>query len=151
MTDLGMEFMGRDPYVLPLTVSTGEAVGLWLRHKHPTHTAKLVARDIGSDPRTAENIIAGHLSAATITKLTRAYGWRFWAEIGSAVIGETHAQAINRELEDIDNDRRELEEQDRALRLQREALRARGSVDRGQLRLVVENDSEPRGEASGGR
>jgi plasmid maintenance system antidote protein VapI len=56
---------------------------------HPVHTAKHVARALNCTPKTAENILAGHLSARSITRLTMAYGLGFLIDVGAAVTGTT--------------------------------------------------------------
>lgn len=141
-----MEIMGHDPQLLQLPLTVGEAVGRWLKHQHPNNTAKQVARDVGVDPRTAENLLAGHLSALTFTKLVRAYGWPFLATVGAASIGETYEQSINRELEAIDRERQRLDEMEARARASWAAVRARGSVDGGGLRLVHPEDGHAIGE-----
>jgi hypothetical protein len=146
MSEGFLEFMGHDPYKLQLSPAMGEAVSKWLKHLHPTNTAKMVARDAGLDTRTAENILDEHLSGVTFTKLLRAYGWRFLTAVGAAVIGETYENSINRELEEIAHDRRELEAREASLRNSYARLRARSSLDPGGLRLVSEKDPDARGE-----
>lgn len=130
------QIMGFDPQELHLSLSVGEAVGRWLKHRHPINTAKEVARAAGVDPRTAENILAGHLSANTFTRLCRAYGWAFLAAVGAATIGEAYEDAINRELEEIANERRDIEARERRLRGSYARLHTRRTVDPGGLRLV---------------
>lgn len=147
MTEGICDFMGYDPHNLRLTAQVGEAVSCWLRAHHKRDAAKNIARNIGCDVRTAENILQGHLSGTTLTKLLAAYGWPFLAGIGAAVIGETYEQAIERELEDIANARRQLDEAERRARGSWARVRARGSVDRGALRLVSETDGNARREA----
>lgn len=135
-----MGFLSQD---LRLTPQMGEAVGKWLRHRHPRDTAKRVAREVGVDTKTAENILSGHLSGTTFTRLLRAYGWPFLAQVGAAVCGETYQQSIDRELGEIADERRRLDEMEAGLRGSWEGLRARRSVDRGGLRLVAPEDDAP--------
>lgn len=141
-----LDFMGHDPQRLQLTATLGEATAKWLRHRYPTNTAKLVARDTATDPRTAENIVNGHLSATTLTRLIRAYGWSYLAAVGAATVGETYEEAINRELEEIADERRRLDEMEAGLRGRWAGLRARRSVDGGGLRLVHPGDDDAAGE-----
>lgn len=146
MTDGILDFMGFGPHELRLSATAAEAVSKWLRHRHPANTAKKVAKDTGADPRTAENMIAGHLSAATFTRLLRAYGWPFLAAIGAAVIGESYEDSIHREIGAIANERRDLEEREARLRGAYARVRVRGTVDAGHLRLVPEKDPDARRE-----
>lgn len=137
------EIMGLDPQELQLSLTAGEAVAKWLRHRHPTNTAKIVARDLGVDPRTAENLLSGHLSGPTITRLFRAYGWRFIAVVGAATVGETYEASIERELREIAHERRDIEEREQRLRQAYARVHTRRTVDPGGLRLVREEDGVP--------
>lgn len=136
--------MGLDPYELQLSLSAGEAVARFLRFKHPANTAKLVARDAGIDPRTVENILDGHISGTTLTKLLVAYDWEFGGVMVSAVVGETYEQSITRELEGIAHERREIEVREQRLRGAYARVHARRAVDPGGLRLVHPEDRDTR-------
>lgn len=143
MTETWTQIMGLDPHELQLSLNAGEAVSRWLKHRHPANTAKLVARDTGLDPRTVENILEGHLSGTTLTKLLLAYRYGLGMTVMAAVLGETYEDSITRELEDIANDRRELDAHETRLRGRYARLRARRSVDPGGLRLVHPEDADP--------
>jgi len=140
MVDGASHNMGFHPQDLQLTLDAGEAVGRWLRDRYPTHTAKHVARDLQCDVRTAENVIDGHLSKTTITRLLRAYGFSLLLHVGASVLGETYEQSIHRQLEEIADDRRRLDTQEEDLRNRHALARARGAVDGGVLRLVHPQD-----------
>jgi hypothetical protein len=147
MSEGTLQFMGYDPQKLRLTASLGEAVSKWLKHRYPQHTAKTVARDTGLDTRTAENLLQGHVSSVSLTKLIGRYGWSFLTAVGAAVIGETYESSITRELEEIADDWRELEAREARLRGSYARLRARSAVDRGGLRLVHPEDADAGGES----
>lgn len=136
--------MGFNPQLL-LTANLGEAVADWLKTEHPANTAKAIARKADMDVRTAENVLQGHLSGNTITRLIRAYSWRFIASVGAAVIGESYEQYIHTELAEIADERARLDDQEAALRGRYARLRARSALDRGGLRLVHQEDNEPHG------
>ncbi|WP_133254289.1 hypothetical protein [Phenylobacterium deserti] len=142
MADGMADFMGYDPQPLRLTASLGEAVSQWLKQEHPTNTAKTVARMIDCDTRTAENIVAGHLSSVTLTKLLKAYGWSLLSAAGAAVIGETYETSIAREIEDIANERRKLDALETHLRGRYARLRARPTVGSGGLRVASSEDPD---------
>lgn len=78
----------------------GDAVAARLMSLHPTHTAKHVARALGCTPKAAENILAGHLSARTITRLTMAYGLGFLIDVGADVTGTTLREHIVQQAND---------------------------------------------------
>lgn len=138
--------MGLDPDKLQLSLSAGEAVARWLKDRHPHNTAKLVARDTGMDPRTVENILGGHLSGPNLTRLIVAYRSRFVLQVAAAVMGQDVEDDITRELQEIADERRQLDEMEAGLRARHGALRARGAVDRGGLRLVHPQDGDARRE-----
>lgn len=146
MTDGLLHFMDYDPQLLRLPAPVNVAMRQWFLARYPTNTAKAMARDIGCDVRTAENILQGHLSSLNFTKMLRAYGWDFLAGVGAAVIGETYEAAIERELQEIADARAQLDDAERRARGSWARVRARGSVDRGGLRLVAESDGDAGGE-----
>ncbi len=130
------QVVGLDPYALQLSLPAGEAVARWLKNRHPQHTAKRVAQETGLDPRTVENILAGHLSGSTITTLIVTYRSPFLLNWGAAVMGASVEDDITRELEEIADERRCLDDMEASTRALRGTLRARGAVDGGGLRLV---------------
>jgi hypothetical protein len=106
MTDLGLDFMGLLPHDLQTEEKAfGLAVARALEARHPIYTAKNVAQDVSAatgrdcDVRTAENILAGHLSARTLTKLARTYGLGLLIEAGAAVTGVSLDQFIVEETQ----------------------------------------------------
>lgn len=72
----------------------GAAVAAELRRLHPYNTSGLVAQRLRCSKAAAENILSGHLSARSITRLTKAYGLGFMIEVSAAVAGETLEQFI---------------------------------------------------------
>lgn len=97
------DFMGALPHELEASCF-GRQVAARLIGMHPVHTAKHVARALCCAPKTAENILAGHLSARSITRLTMAYGLGFLIDVGAAVTGTTLREHI---IEQADQARRE--------------------------------------------
>lgn len=87
-----------------------------LRQRHPFHTAKLVARDLGVTVKTAENILAGHLSARTITKLIEAYGLGFVIEAGAEITGQTLRDFIVSQAEQARLEQAKAQEREHELR-----------------------------------
>lgn len=88
----------------------GLAVARELERRHPVHTAKMVARDLSAQGvectvRTAENILSGHLSARTLTRLVEAYGLGLLIEAGASVTGQTLEQFIRESAEDARRER----------------------------------------------
>jgi 2-iminoacetate synthase ThiH len=87
----------------------GLAVSRELARRHPVHTAKMVARTLSAQGpectiRTAENILAGSLSARTVTRLTLAYGLGLLIDAGAAVTGTTLREHIIQQAEQARRD-----------------------------------------------
>lgn len=82
----------------------GRAVAEALQLRHPVHTAGHVAQALRCTKKAAENILAGHLSARTITRVVRAYGLGLLIDAGGALTGQTLENFI---IENATNARRE--------------------------------------------
>lgn len=96
MTELSVDFVGPVPHSLPRTERVGAAIAVALRAIHPEHTAKKVANDLKKDMRTVENILAGHVSDATLTPLFKKYGRALIEAMATSLTGETHAEFLGR-------------------------------------------------------
>ncbi len=135
------DFVGLEPRSFQPADNLGESVSAWVRHRFPRDTAKKLAQFADLDPKTAQNIvIARHVSAPSPTKMVRAFGWPFLMDVGSALLRETHEEWVNREIEDIANAQRRLEDLEAQLRARRGAMRALRAMDRRGLCLVAEED-----------
>ena len=91
-------FMGALPHGCEASCF-GHAVAARLYELHPVHTAKSIARALNCTPKTAENILAGHLSARSITRLTMAYGLGFLIDVGAAVTGTSLRDHITQQAD----------------------------------------------------
>lgn len=67
----------------------GQAVAAARAERHPANTSGHVAQQLRCTKKAAENILAGHLSARSITKLVRAYGLAIIIDAGAAVTGQS--------------------------------------------------------------
>jgi hypothetical protein len=67
----------------------GHAVAARLYDLHPVHKAESIAKALNCTPTAAENLLAGHLGARSITRLTMAYGLGFLIDAGAAVTGKS--------------------------------------------------------------
>jgi hypothetical protein len=78
-----------------MTDDFGAAVSAVLRAKYPHHTAKQLAETLTRvgmgecTVKAAESILSGHLSARSLTRLTKAYGPPFLIEVGIRVTGQS--------------------------------------------------------------
>jgi hypothetical protein len=109
-------FMGTHPHDRSERSCFGLAVGRALERRHPVHTAKMVARTLSDQGpectiRTAENILHGHLSARTITRLLDAYGIGLFLQAAGIRAGGLDVEDV---LEDfiIENAERAKKERD---------------------------------------
>ncbi len=91
----------------------GLAVANLLRERHPFHTAKLVARDLRCTVKAAENLLAGHLSAKSITRLVATYGFGFLIDAGAELTGTTLHDYIIEQKDKAAHEARTWEEQRR--------------------------------------
>lgn len=133
MTDRGQ--------TLPFSRDLREAVAKYARQTWPHKTARSVAHEWGLDQATAANLLKGHASDATLTKVLRKGGWRVAAVVVGSVIGETYESFLEQELEHIAAERRRIEDLERATRNNWARLHARRALDSGHLSLVAEMDT----------
>lgn len=116
------------------------AVAALLRRRYPLFTAKRVAADLSRDGsectvKTAQNILAGHLSGKTITRLTRAYGLGLLIEAGAAVTGKNLETYILEQADLARHDRRKAEAREERFNEQLAALRAGSDRTEGMVGL----------------
>jgi len=85
----------------------GRAIAEALRKRHPFHTAKLVATDLDCTKKAAENLLAGHLSARSITRVVQVYGWALIIEATTSARGQSLEDYIEElQVEILDRQRR---------------------------------------------
>lgn len=88
MTDMGTTYMPLDRQLFGRSIA--EALAALLSQHFPT--AKHLARGIGVETTTAENIRKGHLSVPTLEKAVRVGGRDLWNKLGDEIFGETDHQ-----------------------------------------------------------
>lgn len=118
----------------------GRAVAARLTELHPVHTAKHVARDLNCTPKAAENLLAGHLSAKSITQLSTVYGLGFLIDVGAAVTGTTLRDFIVAQADDARREQLRAQEREREFNRLEEDLVAGAPGRPGRLR----DSSQPR-------
>jgi transcriptional regulator with XRE-family HTH domain len=126
--------------------SIAEALAELLDQKH--RTAKQIARAIGVDPSTAENVRKGHLSVPTLEKALQAEGRDLWRRLGEEIFGETdleyEARLIDIKIQEAEHARSNIER----LRSRREALeQSAAQLDGVRYRQVAERGRRAVGEA----
>lgn len=109
----------------------GQAVAGVLRSRYQFHTAKLVAQDLACTIKAAENILGGHLSAASITKLARAYGLGLLIDAGALVTSQTLETFIQQQAAEAEQAEARARERARDLHGLRSKLRASSGGDPG--------------------
>ena len=98
MTTEVRTLMGKNSHDASHTVCLARAIAAELKRRYPANTMKQVARDLGCTPKAAENLLDGHLSAASAARLISAYGPGWVAErvleaAGSSLEDYIRAQA----------------------------------------------------------
>jgi hypothetical protein len=89
MTWMDETIMGLNSHEAQHDNAFGLAVARELKRRNPYNTSGVVATDLRCTKKAAENLLAGHLSGKSITRLTRAYGLGFMIDVSAAVAGET--------------------------------------------------------------
>jgi hypothetical protein len=87
MTCMGSDYMPLDRQLFGHRIA--DALAALLAQRYPT--AKQLARGIGVEPATAENLRKGHLSVPTLEKAVEAGGRELWNKLGDAIFGEPDA------------------------------------------------------------
>lgn len=80
-----MDFGGQ---LLPFSRDLREALAIYARRRWPTNTSGHAAKSWGIPKTTAANLLKGHASDATVTRIIRAGGWGLALPVIGAVIGE---------------------------------------------------------------
>jgi len=114
----------------------GHAVAARLYELHPVHTAKSIARALNCTPKTAENILAGHLSARSITRLTMAYGLGFLIDVGAAVTGTSLRDHITQQADAARQEQLRAKDREREFMELEQGLSARRSERPGHDRRL---------------
>jgi hypothetical protein len=107
---------------LPFARDLREAVALYARRTWPLNTSGQAAKAWRIDKSTAANLLKGHASDATITRVLRAGGWRMASAVVGAVIGQSIEDHLDLELEAIRAERSRLDELEERARLRWAAL-----------------------------
>lgn len=133
MTMTENTFMGSFPHNSEASCF-GLAVAALLRERYPFHTAKQIASDLDCTIRAAENLLGGHLSAKSITRLTKTYGLGFLIDAGAEVAGTSLQEHLEIQIAKARDERKTWEARERQLAELRTAVRgsraARGRLDR---------------------
>lgn len=89
--------MTSEGQILPFARDFREALAIYARRTWPLHTSVHAAKAWGIDKTTAKNLLKGHASDATITRVLRAGGWAMALPVLGAVIGQTAEQYLEDE------------------------------------------------------
>jgi hypothetical protein len=88
MTLTADTIMDLDGQLLPFSRDLREALAIYARRTWPVNTSGHAAKAWGIPKTTAANLLKGHASDATVTKIIRAGGWALALPVIGAVIGE---------------------------------------------------------------
>lgn len=89
--------MTSEEQILPFSRDFREAIALYARRQWPLNTSVHAAKAWGLDKATARNVLKGHASDATITRILRAGGWTMALPVIGAVIGLSAEQFLEDE------------------------------------------------------
>lgn len=88
MTLTADSIMNLDGHLLPFARDLREALAVYARRTWPVNTSGHAAKAWGLPKATAANLLKGHASDATVTKIIRSGGWGLALPVIGAVIGE---------------------------------------------------------------
>lgn len=115
----------------------GRIVAAMLRERYPLHSAKQIARVIGCAPKTADNLLDGHLSVATLSLLIAAFGPGFVAEAVMAAAGTNMIDFIKNQAAAARAEALRHQETARELaQIEADLRAARQAVDQGRVGLA---------------
>lgn len=103
-------FMGSYPHD---ELCFGLAVAAALRARYPFHTAKLIAGDLDCTVKTAENLLGGHLSAKTMTRIALVYGYDLITEALATLTGRSLRDWLIEKQERAERETRQWESERR--------------------------------------
>jgi hypothetical protein len=121
MTATEFDFMPLDRQLFRRPVAA--ALAELLRQKYPS--AKAMARAIGFDPSTAENIRKGHVSIVGLERALLAEGRELWRRLGEEIFGETDLEYEERLLEQRIQEAERARSNIQRIRARRQGLEAR--------------------------
>jgi hypothetical protein len=128
MTISADEIMTNGGQELPLQRDLRDALATYARRTWPRDTAKQMARAWDLPLTTAQNILKGHASAATVTHVLRVGGWGLGAAVVGSVIGQSLEGFVASEKTRIRNERRQYEAEHQRLVEMASHLRSRNPV-----------------------
>lgn len=123
---------------LPLQRDLRDALATYARRTWPRDTAKNAARAWGVPLSTAQNILKGHASAATLSHVLRAGGWSVATAVVGAVIGQGLEEFIAAEKTRIRRERRNYEARHERLVEMASHLRASRHLGAARQRQLVD-------------
>ena len=88
MTMTADGIMTLDGQMLPFSRDLREALAIYARRRWPVNTSGHAAKTWGIPKSTAVNLLKGHASDATVTRIIRAGGWELALPVIGAVIGQ---------------------------------------------------------------
>jgi hypothetical protein len=100
-----MEIMTDCGQSLPFARDLREALGLYARRTWPLNTSGHAAKAWGIDKATAANLLKGHASDTTITRILRANGWSMAIPVLGAVIGQSLEDHVTNEIRKVADER----------------------------------------------
>jgi len=104
MSLMELSVVGLDHQLSHEDTAFGHAMARALTERHPVNTSGHLAQRLRCTKKAAENILAGHLSARSITRLVRAYGLAILIDAGAAMTGQSLRSFILSQAEEARRD-----------------------------------------------
>ena len=133
MSITAAEIMHLDGQMLPFSRDLREALAIYARRAWPLNTSVHAAQAWGIPKSTAANLLKGHASDATLTKIIRAGGWALALPVMGAVIGEPVHEFFRAQMRQAAKDAERAHEHERLAAIAYGRLAASAPAD-GQAR-----------------
>lgn len=105
--------MDFDGHYLPLSRDLREALAIYARRTWPVNTSGHAAKAWGLPKTTTANLLKGHASDATVTRIIRAGGWELALPVIGAVIGEPVHEFFRDQMRQAAKDAQRAQEHER--------------------------------------
>jgi hypothetical protein len=113
MTLTAAGIMNLDGQMLPFSRDLREALAIYARRTWPLNTSVHAAKAWGIPKSTAANLLKGHASDATVTRIIRSGGWALALPVIGAVIGEPVHSFFREQMRQAAKDAERAEEHQR--------------------------------------
>jgi hypothetical protein len=107
------EIINLDGQLLPFSRDLREALAIYARRTWPLNTSVHAAKAWGVPKTTAANLLKGHASDATVTRIIRAGGWGLALPVIGAVIGQPVHEFFREQIRQAEKEASRAQEHER--------------------------------------